>query len=123
QLLESESQELTSQKELLKQLQTVVDDTIELKLETDVFNQIRFVTDKIEGSTLIKNGSDKVFGIINLSKVAFSKDMSVGCYYLAIQCGSKCGSGYVVFVNRTIGKTWVIDKFLNVWHHPNRTVG
>lgn len=65
-------------------------------------------------SNRIKIRTNKIDGLLNLSKVVMSENSELACFYFAIQCGEECGIGYVVYVKRENEK-WSLDSLLPVW--------
>jgi len=53
-------------------------------------------------------------GVMGFSRVYFNKELDKAILYYEFNCGPKCGTGEVVFVEKVSGK-WRVDKYKRVW--------
>lgn len=57
---------------------------------------------------------DRIVASLTFSRVVFNKNETRACYYYKEFCGSLCGYGYLVFVERT-GVTWKLKAKHLLW--------
>lgn len=58
--------------------------------------------------------SDRVVAILTFSRVVFDENKTKACYYYKEYCGSDCGYGYMVFVERINGE-WNLKAKSQLW--------
>lgn len=56
------------------------------------------------------------FGFISLSKISLNNNKDFGCFYFSIQCGSDCGSGFLVFIEKLKKHEWKVNQIMNLWN-------
>jgi len=78
-------------KKLLEKLYEILNDSLILRIDETSKKSYSFFHEKSSIETEVDFDSDKVFGSINLSNIAFSDDKKSTCFYIALQCGSGCG--------------------------------
>ena len=58
--------------------------------------------------------SDKVIGNLDISRVSFNKEMTVGYFYYSVYCGEDCGWGDLIKIEKKNG-VWEITKYISSW--------
>ncbi|MDP2041320.1 MAG: hypothetical protein Q8S14_06320 [Algoriphagus sp.] len=57
---------------------------------------------------------DRVVAILTFSRIVFNENKTKACFYYKEYCGSDCGYGYMVFVERINGK-WNLKAKSQLW--------
>lgn len=99
---------------LIKDLYKVLDDSVRLSLKEKKLQSYSFYYKPESISENVNFDSSDFFGSINLSRVVFYKD-ELACFYIALQCGKSCGSGYIVFLDKSQTK-WQIEEIIQIWN-------
>ena len=87
------------------------------------YEYLSFVYKKDSISNLMANLPSNYFGSLNLSKVAYNEEKTIGCYYFALNCGNDCSNGYLIFVKKPEDDTnkWVLEDVINIWGYPRNS--
>ena len=54
-------------------------------------------------------------GFLELSRVGFNRDGSQAAFYTSLHCGSQCGAGYFVIMERDAKADWKIVQEVQLW--------
>jgi|HubBroStandDraft_6_1064221.scaffolds.fasta_scaffold159733_2 hypothetical protein len=54
-------------------------------------------------------------GLLELSRVGFSDNGTQAAFYTSMRCGSLCGNGYFVIMERRLNSEWVIVQETPLW--------
>lgn len=55
-----------------------------------------------------------LIGSSTISDIVFNHNEQNALFYIDLQCGGSCGSGYLVFVKRN-NDQWSLDRLIHIW--------
>lgn len=99
---------------LLNELIKIVDDSVHLNIAEKESTVYSFYYKEASISEKVDFESNSFFGSISLTNVAFNSSRDFAGYYIGLQCGNKCGGGYIVFIDKK-DSNWVLNSIVPVW--------